>query len=339
MNWGQPFFLYLLLLIPLFILFIVISSKQRIQKFSRFASPTLYKFFNSRFSLFHWNIKIVMLILTYFFLIIALARPQWDKETQIVRKEGIDLVICIDVSKSMEATDLKPSRLERAKSHINMFVNELNGDRVGIVAFAGKSMVLCPLTDDYQAVKLFVSTLDTETIKAYGTNIGSALEKANKLFPKNTKNKIIILISDGEDLSKTGLDSAKKIGKKGVNLFTIGIGSIDGSPIQLSNTMGESEYAKDDSGNIIISKMDVETLSKMSQSANGKFYPITPQQTEINDILHQITGNEKHLIATKQYSKFKEQYHFFVILALISLLIDLLIIYGGRSVLSKGETS
>ncbi len=335
MNWGQPFFLYALLLIPLFVSFIIIASKQRIKKFSRFASPTLYKFFNSKFSLFHWNMKIIMLIFTYFFLVIAIARPQWDKETQIIRKEGIDIVICIDVSKSMDAIDLKPSRLERAKSHISMFIDELKGDRVGIVAFAGKSMVLCPLTDDYTAVKMFISTISTETIAAYGTNIGSALERAQKLFPNETKNKTIILISDGEDLEDTGISIAKKIGKKNVNLFTIGIGSIDGSPIQVLNAYGESEYAKDDMGNIIISKMDVEKLSKMSEAANGKFYPITPQQTEIQDILQQITGNEKHLIATKKYSKYKEQYHFFVILALICLIIDILIIYGENKERNK----
>ncbi len=330
MNWGNPFILYLLFLIPILIVIMIIGTKVRLKRFTRFASKELFPFHYRNFSMFHWNIKIVLLIIILFFTIIAAARPQWDKEVQEVHQQGIDIVVCIDVSKSMDAADIRPSRLERAKNHISLFLDELKGDRVGIVAFAGKSMVLCPLTDDYAALKMFLSTLNTETITAYGTNIGSALEKADKMFLKESKSKIIILISDGEDLEAEGVKTASKISKNGVNIFTIGVGSIDGSPIEMVDSYGQVEYAKDEKGNIVLSKMDVETLSAISDNANGKFYPITPQNSEIFDILNQITGKEKNKISSKQYFKFKEQYHYFLIIALILLIVEALTTYENR---------
>jgi Ca-activated chloride channel family protein len=331
MNWGSTFFLYFLIIIPVLILFIIIAAKNRVKKFSRFASANLFNYHNKSFSLFHWNLKILLLIFALAFVIIAIARPQWDKEEQVVTQEGVDIVICVDVSKSMDATDIKPSRLERAKSHISLFLDELKNDRVGIVAFAGKSMVLCPLTDDYSALKMFVSTLSTETITAYGTNIGSALERAEAMFIKDSKSKIIILISDGEDLENDGMKMSSKIAKDNINVFTIGIGSIDGSPIETENSFGQKEYAKDDNGNTIISKMDVDVLSRISENANGKFYPITPQQTEILDILNQISGKEKSKLSTKQYFKFKEQYHYFLLVAFLFILIETLLPYNLKN--------
>ncbi len=330
MNWGNPNFLYLLLLIPILIVMMIIGTKIRLKRFSRFASKSLFTFHYRNFSIFHWNIKIALIIIAIMFIVIAMARPQWDKEVQEVHQQGIDIVVCIDVSKSMDAADIRPSRLERAKNHISLFLEELKGDRVGIVAFAGKSMVLCPLTDDYAALNMFLSILNTETITAYGTNIGSALEKAEKMFLKESKSKIIILISDGEDLEADGIKMASRIAKQNINIFSIGVGSIDGSPIEMINSYGQVEYAKDDQGNIVLSKMDVETLSAISSNANGKFYPITPQNSEIYDILNQITGKEKNKISSKQYFKFKEQYHYFVIIALILIIIEALVTYENR---------
>src|SRR5690554_745616 len=143
MNWGYPNILYLLLIVPFLVLFLYIGTKRRQKRFKRFATNNLFDFFYNNFSIFHWNIKIVLLILALVFVIIAAARPQWDKEERVAQQQGIDIVICIDVSKSMDAADIRPSRLERAKNHISLFVSELKGDRVGLVAFAGKSMVIC----------------------------------------------------------------------------------------------------------------------------------------------------------------------------------------------------
>ncbi|HOQ80338.1 MAG TPA: VWA domain-containing protein [Candidatus Cloacimonadota bacterium] len=330
MNWGNPHILYLLIIIPFLLIFLYLGAKKRKKYFNKFASTSLFNFFYKDFSIFHWNIKILLLIFALTFVIIAAAQPQWDKEVKQIQQMGIDIVICIDVSKSMDAADIRPSRLERAKNHISLFLNELKGDRVALVAFAGKSMVLCPLTDDYAALNMFLSTVSTETITAYGTNIGSALERANKLFLKESKNKIIILISDGEDLETEGVKVASRISKNDVNIFTIGIGSIDGSPIETLNAFGEVEFAKDDNGNIIITKMDVHTLTAIAEASNGKFYPITPQNSEIYDILNQISGKEKSQYTTKQYFKFKEQYHYFLIIALLFLVFEAIISYENK---------
>ncbi|MCB5249966.1 MAG: VWA domain-containing protein [Candidatus Cloacimonadales bacterium] len=330
MNWGYPNILYLLLIVPFLVLFLYIGTKRRQKRFKRFATNNLFDFFYNNFSIFHWNIKIVLLILALVFVIIAAARPQWDKEERVAQQQGIDIVICIDVSKSMDAADIRPSRLERAKNHISLFVSELKGDRVGLVAFAGKSMVICPLTDDYAAFNMFLSTLSTETITAYGTNIGAALDRADKLFLKESQSKVIVLISDGEDLEAEGIKIASKIAKNDVNIFTIGVGSIDGSPIELLNSYGEIEFAKDDNGNIIITKMDVHSLTDIAKVSNGKFYPITPQNSEIYDILNQISAKEKDQISSKLYFKFKEQYHYFLIIAFILLIFEAIVSYENK---------
>jgi Ca-activated chloride channel family protein len=278
------------------------------------------------FSNFYWNLKNVLLLLAIFFLIIALARPQWGKEVQIVKKEGIDIVICLDVSKSMNARDIEPNRLERAKDQINLFLDQLHGDRIALIAFAGESFVQCPLTDDYGAAKMFLELLDTESVQTYGTDIGGALQKAMQLFSEKNKHKVIVLVSDGEDLVDNAVKIAKEASQQGAQIYALGIGSTEGAPIPVEKENGDISYAKDDEGNIVLTKLDVSTLSQIAQIGNGKFYPITPQQSEIFAILKQINQIEKQKFDSREYVRYKERYNYFVILALVFLLIDIMII-------------
>ncbi|MCK4696139.1 MAG: VWA domain-containing protein, partial [Candidatus Cloacimonetes bacterium] len=164
MQWGNPYLLFLLLLIPIFLVYLGIANHKRKKNFEKFAESRFYEYYMQEFSTFHWSLKNVIFIFAIFFLIIAIARPRWNKEVQIVKKEGIDIVVCIDVSKSMDAQDIKPSRIDRAKDQISLFIDQLKGDRIAIIAFAGKSFVQCPLTNDYGAAKLFLNLLDTETV-------------------------------------------------------------------------------------------------------------------------------------------------------------------------------
>ena len=331
MHWGNPYLLFLIILIPVFLILIGIANNNRKKNFSKFAEVKFYNFFMQQFSGFHWSLKNFIFVFAFFFLIIALARPRWDKEVQIIKKEGIDIVVAIDVSKSMDARDIQPSRIKRAKDQISLFIDQLKGDRIAIVAFAGKSFVQCPLTNDYDAAKLFLNLLDTETVPSYGTNTGEAISTSLELFGEKEKHKVIIVVSDGEDLEENAAEIAEEAGKENAIIYTLGIGSPEGSTIPIKNRDGDVVYAKDDKGDIVFTKLDINTLTQIAKKGNGRFFPITPQQSEIYEIMKNINSFEKKKFDSKEYVRYKEQYKYFVIAALILLLIESLIIYKKKT--------
>lgn len=335
MRWEHPVYLFLLILIPLIGVVSGIMAKRRKKLLAAYAEERFYNFYFQEFSGFHWHLKTWIFNLALLFIIIALARPQWNKEVQIMKKEGIDIVVCIDVSKSMDAQDIKPSRIDRAKDQITRFIDGLRGDRIAIVAFAGRSFVQCPLTDDYSAAKLFLSLLDTETVTSYGTDIGGALQTAMPLFAEAEKHKVIIVVSDGEDLEENALDVAKESAGQGAVIYTLGVGSPQGSTIPIQDAQGNTVYAKDDAGNIIFTKLDIATLTDIARSGNGRFYPITPQQSEILEILNNINAIEKKKFDSKEYVRYKEQYHWFVAIALALLCIEWLIVTRKKTTLRR----
>ncbi|HPR18730.1 MAG TPA: VWA domain-containing protein [Candidatus Cloacimonadota bacterium] len=330
MRWGNPYLLFLLLLIPVFFVFIGLADHRRKKNFKKFADARFYDFYMQEFSSFHWGLKNVLFVLAIALMIIAIARPRWNKEVQIMKKEGIDIVVCIDVSKSMDAQDIQPSRIERAKDQISLFIDQLKGDRIAIVAFAGRSFVQCPLTDDYAAAKLFLNLLDTETVPSYGTDIGGAISEAMKLFGEEEKHKVIVLVSDGEDLEENALKIAESATKQNAIIYTLGIGSPEGSTIPLQDENGNSVYAKDDAGNIVFTKLDVNTLTQIAKIGNGRFFPITPQQSEIFEIMKNINEIEKKKFDSKEFVRYKEQYKYFVIAALVLLILESVILYKKK---------
>jgi Ca-activated chloride channel family protein len=326
MNWGAPKLLYLLLLIPVQLIVLGLSGYIRKKKFQRFAEERFFNHYLGSFSNFHWILKNLLFILALTFIIVAAARPRWGKEAQIVAKEGLDIAVCIDVSKSMDAADLKPSRIQRAKDHVSLFIDQLKGDRITIIPFAGESFVQLPLTDDYPSAKMFLSLLDTDTVPVPGTNIGYALETAFNTFGESDRNKIIILISDGEDLEDEGIEMARKIGKENVIIHALGVGSPQGSPIPIKKRNNNIEYAKDAQGNIVITKLDTKTLTHIAQAGGGRFYQVTPHQAEIFEILKAIETVERDKYESKEYVRHREQYHYFAGFALLLLILESLIL-------------
>lgn len=331
MQWYNINALFGLLLIPVFAVFLYFADRRRIKRFAKFSDNKFYHFYYQQFSKFHWNMKQVLMIFALFFLILALARPQWDQEIKIYTQEGIDIVVCLDVSKSMDAEDVKPSRMQRAKNHIAQFINQLSGDRVGLVAFAGESIVQSPLTNDYSAARLFLDLLDTNSISKLGTDIASGLKESASLFHDESRHKLVILVSDGEDLQGRGVKTAEQLSEEGVTVYVLGIGTTQGSPIPIRDEDGKLEYAKDQHGEIILTKLDVNTLSAIASVTGGKFYPITPHQSEIYEILKEIESYEKDLYETREYIRYKEQYHYFVIISIILLLIESVLLYRKRN--------
>lgn len=321
MNIVNPNLLYLLIILLPMIALIIIIRKRFQQRFSAFADKSFWDFYFKDWSFFFFRLKSVLLILVLAFIILALVRPQWDRETQDIKRSGLDIAICIDVSKSMDAKDIAPSRLQRAKDQIAAFIDEQKGDRIALIPFAGTAFVQCPLTDDYEAAKMLLSSLNTNSVPVWGTDIGKALNVAGTVFDKNTKTKVVVLISDGEDLSEESLKEAKNLTAKGVIVYTMGVGTPEGATIRLSGDEGIGNVSQKE----ITSKLDNKTLSKIATATGGEFFMITPTQDEIQAILKHIASLEKSKLSSRRMSLYKEQYGYFVIAALLLLLIETLL--------------
>jgi Ca-activated chloride channel homolog len=331
MHWGNPYLLLLLLLIPVGLIYLANDTRKRASRMEKFADTRFLSFYLQPLSIFHWYLKAGLLLGTFLFLVLALARPQWDREMQMMERSGLDIVVCIDVSKSMDATDIQPSRLERAKDQISLFIDQLRGDRIAIIPFAGTAFVQCPLTDDYGAAKLFLSNLDTNSVPVLGTDIAAALNKAANVFPENAKNRVVMLISDGEDLEENAISQSRKMAEKKITIYTLGVGSPSGSSIPIKDKSGNVQYARDASSNIVISKLDSRTLDTIASATGGKFYLVTPQQSEIFAIMKTIEGFEKNKYSSKYFDRYKEQYIWFAGFALFLFLIQTVINFKRKT--------
>lgn len=320
MNLVNPKLLFLLLLIFPLIGLIIIVQKRYKKRFSKFADQSFWDFYFKDWSFFYFRLKIVLQISALVLVILALVRPQWDRDTQEIKRSGLDIAICIDASKSMDATDIEPTRLQRAKDQITAFIDEQQGDRIALIPFAGVAFVQCPLTDDYEAAKMLLNSLNTGSIPVWGTDIGAALNVAGQVFDKNTKTRVVVLISDGEDLSDTALKAAKDLASKGIIVYTMGVGTLEGAVVKLSNDAGLVGNRKE-----ITTKLDNKTLEKVAAITGGEFFMITPTQDEIQAILKHITSLERNKLSSLKVSMYKEQYQLFAISALLLLLLETLL--------------
>jgi Ca-activated chloride channel family protein len=287
----------------------------RNRRFLSFAQEQFYSQYYSSLSPFYSVLKLVMQILAFGFLIIALAGPQWDYQVEEIKTSGLDIICAIDISRSMDATDMLPSRLARAKLQISSFIDELEGDRIGIIAFAGNATLEAPLTDDYEAVRMVISSLSSSMAVKLGTDIGSALDLAAKSFDASEGNSILILISDGENLGSEAIEKARKLSSMGVSIHTMGVGTESGTKISNPET-----------GDEITSYLDVKSLSRIASAGGGEFFNVTPGQSEIGELLSRLYGKERSRLDGRRVQSLKDQYQLFLMMSLIFILIDILIV-------------
>ena len=272
-------------------------------------------------------LKAVLITAGSMFLIGALIRPQIGTRLEEVKREGKDVIVAIDVSKSMLAEDISPSRLEKAKHEVSKLIEKLRGDRIGIIVFAGEAFVQCPLTLDYGAAKLILSAVNPDLIPIPGTNISQALVKAIETFDqRERKYKVLVLITDGEDHIGEIDKYSEAAAKEGIVIYTVGIGSPQGVPIPEYDKQGvKIGYKKDSDGNTVISKLDEETLQKIAFTANGKYFNATPQESELDDLIAEITKGEKKELGSMQYTNFEDRFQYFLGICIILLLAEMLI--------------
>ncbi len=326
-RFHNPFYLYFLVLIPVLIIFYIAVFRWKQKALARFAKLELIQQLTKSYSKQRQILKVALIIMAVFFMILSLARPQLGTKLEHVKREGVDIFVAIDVSLSMKAEDIKPNRLEKAKHAVSKFIDLLEGDRIGLIAFAGEAFVQCPLTLDYGAAKIFLDIIDTDLIPTPGTAIGSAILQAVKTFEgRERKYKVLILITDGEDHEGDPLKAAEMAEKEGVVIYTVGIGSVNGVPIPLYNETGRIVgFKKDRQGQVVTSKLDEVTLQKIALQTGGKYYRASGSESELNKIYDEIAKMEKKELASVKFSQYEDRYQYFLALALILLIIEIVL--------------
>ena len=337
LRFENPQYLYWLLVIPVLVAIYVLIRLWNKRQFERFASVKLRNFLVPMFSSARANTKFVLFNLIIALLIIGAANLQSGSKMEKVKREGIDIFLCIDISNSMLAEDIAPNRLERSKQAIYKLISKLGGDRIGVVVFAGNAYVQLPITTDYSAAKMFLSTVKPELIPAQGTEIGRAIELAIKSFGEDEHNKAIVIISDGEDHENgDAVKAAQEAAKHGIKIYTIGMGLDSGAPIPLYNKYGKKiGYKKDKDGNTIITKLDDNILRQIAEIGDGLYVRASNSNVGLDKIYEDINKTEKSEIEANVFTDYDDQFQWFVGAAIILLIIEILLSSGKRKWESK----
>ncbi len=319
-RFSNPEYLYLLLVIPLILglyWYSVRLQKNNIKLFGNFESvlgliPGI--------SFKRGWIKIITVSIAFLFLILGIAGPQFGAKLTDVKRKGIELIIALDVSNSMLAEDIQPNRIERAKQSISQLVDRLSNDRIGLIVFSGDAYVQLPVTNDYASAKMFLSSINPNMVPKQGTAIGSAIDLAASSFnPQSKTSKVIVIISDGENHEDDPVDAAKKAAENGIVIHAIGIGSPDGAPIPID---ANHNYLKDENGNVVVTKLDEETLSKIAVVGNGRYVRATNTQLGLLPLFENINKMQRSEIKDKVYSEYNEQYQYLMAIALFLLIVE-----------------
>lgn len=320
--------LYLLLFIPAFFLLHYYHIKKKKERLRSFIDKDLIDKIIPDLSYGKQWTKFILLNIAYLFIIIAMANPQIGTSVEKSERKGTDLMVCLDISNSMLAEDIKPNRISRAKQSLNQLIDQLKNDRIGIVVFAGSAYVQLPITNDYGAAKTFIDLIDPSMISNQGTAIGEALKKADESFGnKNTNiSRSIILISDGEDNEEEAIEVSKKISRDGVVINTIGFGSPEGALIPIGNNYGNKrEYKKDRNGSYVITKLNEGILKEIASIGNGVYIRANNSSVGLNNILARINKMEKNEYEAVAYKNYESRFYIFAFIALVILVIEFLV--------------
>ncbi len=326
LRFEHPEYLYWLFIIPILIAIYVSVRIINKRQFKKFANDKFMELLTPLVSQARSNLKFVLFILVIVLGIFAVANLQTGSKMEESKREGIDLMFCIDVSNSMNAEDIVPNRLERSKQAINNIINKLKGDRIGIIVFAGNAYVQLPITTDYAAAKLFLSTINTDLIPSQGTEIGTAINLAINSFGNSESNKAIIIISDGEDHENGGaVKAAQEAAKLGIKLYTIGMGLEDGAPIPIYNQYGKrTGYKKDNEGKVVITKLDDNMLRQIAEIGDGIYRRANNSNVGLDEIIDNINKAEKSEIESKVFTDYEDQFQWFLGAAIILLIINIM---------------
>lgn len=333
-RWQNPFAFYYLSLLPLLLVLIVFVWRAREKSLKEAFHSRLAPFLVKNRSLTKRKIKIALELLVLVLALFALARPQFGQSQQKIKSEGIELVIALDVSKSMLAEDTKPSRLSHARNEVNRLLDRLSGDKVGLLAFAGSALLLSPMTNDYGAIRLFLETVGPDSVTTGGSNFKSAIDVAVGAFKRGgidpeegvSVTKVLLIVTDGEATTAGEIEAAQKARNEGVRIFTLGIGTRSGAPIPERDEFGNLKgYKKDNSGNPILSTTKEEALASLAQAGGGGYYHADFSGSAIASIKQDIEKMEKMEFESDMAVDYDEKYQPILLLAVLLALLELLL--------------
>lgn len=322
MRFAAPENFLILLAVILLGLFIWWSLARKKRLLARFGDIPLLMRNAPDISFARQGTKAVLILLAMALVATALARLQFGTHMEMLKREGIDIIVALDVSNSMLARDMKPSRLEKARQEIRGIIDRLKGDRIGLVAFAGQAYVQCPLTLDYSAARFLLGAMEPSSVSVQGTSLTAAIRKAVEAFSqKERKHKVVLLLTDGEDHEGDAIQVAEDARKEGVKIYTVGIGSPAGEPIPMLDRNGNQVgFRKDETGEVVITKLDEMTLQKVSLATGGKFYRATHGELELDKIFDEIAGMEKKELEGTLITRYDDRYQWPLLLAILLLI-------------------
>jgi len=325
-QFDNPYFLYLALIIPLLVIInlIYMSWRRKIQ--DSYSDSELLEVISPNRSNFKLNLKLIIECFAILFLSIGLANPKIGTELKSINREGVDIVFAIDVSKSMLAEDVAPNRLLRSKRIISEIINSLSSDRVGIVAYAAQAIPQVPLTTDFAAVKNFLQIIDTDMLSSQGTSIDSALNLSANFFDQNSEtNRVLILLSDGEDHDDIPESIISLIIENNINFISIGVGQDSGSTIPIKVNGRIDSYKKDNNGEVVITKRNSEILKKIASSSKGEYIDGNITEEALEYVKVKLDKIDKSEFETSQFVEYKQQFQIFILIALLFIIVDIFI--------------
>lgn len=320
-NFAQAQYLILLLLVPLFFVAYAVMRHFRKRRLSRLGDPVLVKELMPSVSSSKGWVRVTLFAVAFFFFVIGLSRPQIGAKLKERNIKGVEIMIALDVSNSMMAEDYSPNRLERAKLAISSLVDKLRDDRIGLVVFAGTSFVQLPVTTDYASAKMFLNSINTESVPIQGTALGEALTTCIRSFSNQSeRSRAIIVITDGENHEDDPVAVARQAAEMGIKVFTIGVGSPEGKPIPY-----HGELLKDKDGNIVVSKLDEKILREIASAGKGAYVRAGMSEFGLNPIVDDIKRMDEEMFSSVVFEEFDEQYMYFFAIALALLAVEMLI--------------
>ena len=332
----EKIWFWVLAVIPVIIVLFLVLQIWRHRAQKKFADKQLLKRLSPNTSLFKSVLKIIILCLAFACLSIALVNPKVGTKLETVKREGVDVVFAVDVSKSMLAEDIAPNRLEKAKQLVTQIINNLASDRVGIIAYAGKAFPQLPITTDYGSAKMFLQSMNTDMLSSQGTAIDEAIKLATTYFDDEEQtNRVLIIISDGEDHGEEASSVAEQANEEGIRILTIGVGDVKGGPIPEKRNGVVINYKKDNQGETVITKLDEETLKNIANEANGVYINGRNTNEVVDNIREILNGMDKKEFESKQFADFKDQFQWFLGLGIFFLFLDIFLLERKTAWLKK----
>jgi len=337
MQFDEKSYFYLLAIIPVVVVLFILLQVWKKSKQREFAESKLLKRLVPEKSTLKASLKLIFFLLGITFLVLGLVNPKIGTKLETVKREGVDIVFALDVSKSMLAEDIAPNRIEKSKRLVSEIINQLASDRIGIIAYAGQAYPQLPITTDYGASKMFLQAMNTDMLSSQGTAINSAIELASTYFDdENQTNRVLFIISDGEDHSEgTTIDAVEKAVENGIRVYTIGVGKPKGAPIPIKRRGVLESLKKDAQGEVVITRLNEAVLDAIAQEGNGQYINGSNTEEAVDFIKNELAQMDKKEFEAKQFAEFKDQFQWFLGIGLLFLFLDIFLLNRKTKWLKK----